>query len=59
MFVEAEGNVAEAKKQYDEMLRSKQLELSKHLKEISQKNDQVRFIVIVCACINFCDDVAN
>ncbi|KAK9079466.1 hypothetical protein SSX86_001138 [Deinandra increscens subsp. villosa] len=40
LFVEAEGNVAEAKKQYDEMLRSKQLELSKHLKEISQKNDQ-------------------
>ncbi|KAI3822436.1 hypothetical protein L1987_10026 [Smallanthus sonchifolius] len=40
LFVEAEGNVAESKKQYDEMLRSKQLELSKHLKEISQKNDQ-------------------
>ncbi|KAK1429592.1 hypothetical protein QVD17_11806 [Tagetes erecta] len=40
LFVEAEGNVAEAKKQYDEMLRIKQSELSKHLKEISQKNDQ-------------------
>lgn len=52
LFVEAEGNVAEAKKQYDEMLRIKQSELSKHLKEISQKNDQVRFTVIISACIN-------
>lgn len=40
MLVEAEGNVAEAKKQYEQMLNSKQLELSRHLKEISQKNDQ-------------------
>ncbi|KAI3685322.1 hypothetical protein L6452_34564 [Arctium lappa] len=40
LLVEAEGNVAEAKKQYDQMLESKQLELSRHLKEISQKNDQ-------------------
>ncbi|KAJ0481186.1 hypothetical protein HanIR_Chr13g0639861 [Helianthus annuus] len=40
LFIEAEGNLKEAKKQYDDMLRSKQLELSKHLKEISQKNDQ-------------------
>ncbi|KAL8483016.1 hypothetical protein ACS0TY_025900 [Phlomoides rotata] len=30
----------EAKKQYDHMLESKHLELSKHLKEISQRNDQ-------------------
>ncbi|KAI7754979.1 hypothetical protein M8C21_016343, partial [Ambrosia artemisiifolia] len=40
LFTEAEAKLTEAKKQYDEMLRSKQLELSKHLKEISQKNDQ-------------------
>ncbi|KAJ0476861.1 hypothetical protein HanRHA438_Chr13g0598331 [Helianthus annuus] len=40
LFIEAEGNLKKAKKQYDDMLRSKQLELSKHLKEISQKNDQ-------------------
>ncbi|XP_024973139.1 synaptonemal complex protein 1-like [Cynara cardunculus var. scolymus] len=40
LLVEAEGNVADAKKQYDQMLESKQLELSRHLKEISQKNDQ-------------------
>ncbi|XP_015885402.2 synaptonemal complex protein 1 [Ziziphus jujuba] len=36
----AEGKLAEAKKQYDLMLESKQLELSRHLKELSQKNDQ-------------------
>ncbi|KAA8538084.1 hypothetical protein F0562_027692 [Nyssa sinensis] len=36
----AEIKLAEAKKQYDLMLESKQLELSRHLKEISQKNDQ-------------------
>ncbi|KAI8000876.1 Synaptonemal complex protein 2 [Camellia lanceoleosa] len=30
----------DAKKQYDLMLESKQLELSRHLKELSQKNDQ-------------------
>ncbi|KAJ9561068.1 hypothetical protein OSB04_006228 [Centaurea solstitialis] len=40
LLVEAERNVADAKKQYDQMLVSKQLELSRHLKEISQKNDQ-------------------
>ncbi|KAM0045842.1 hypothetical protein Hdeb2414_s0009g00308721 [Helianthus debilis subsp. tardiflorus] len=40
LFIEAEGNLKEAKKKYDDMLRSKQLELSKHLREISQKNDQ-------------------
>lgn len=37
----AESNLAEAKKQHDQMLESKQLELSRHLKELSQKNDQV------------------
>ncbi|KAH7524396.1 hypothetical protein FEM48_Zijuj06G0114800 [Ziziphus jujuba var. spinosa] len=36
----AEGKLAEAKKQYDLMLESKQIELSRHLKELSQKNDQ-------------------
>lgn len=37
----AESRLAEAKKQYDLMLESKQLELSRHLKELSQRNDQV------------------
>ncbi|KAL3514142.1 hypothetical protein ACH5RR_026859 [Cinchona calisaya] len=36
----AEAKLSEAKKQYDQMSESKQLELSRHLKEISQKNDQ-------------------
>ncbi|KAI3996622.1 hypothetical protein MKX01_009454 [Papaver californicum] len=36
----ARNTLAETKKQYDLMLESKQLELSKHLKEISQRNDQ-------------------
>ncbi|PHU19818.1 hypothetical protein BC332_10969 [Capsicum chinense] len=36
----AESKLAESKKQYDQMLESKQLELSRHLKELSQKNDQ-------------------
>ncbi|WCJ44468.1 Myosin heavy chain-related protein [Euphorbia peplus] len=36
----AESNLVEAKKQYDVMLESKQMELSRHLKEISQRNDQ-------------------
>uniref|UniRef100_A0A803N0N5 Synaptonemal complex protein 1 n=1 Tax=Chenopodium quinoa TaxID=63459 RepID=A0A803N0N5_CHEQI len=36
----AEGKLGEAKKQYDAMLESKQSELSRHLKEISQRNDQ-------------------
>ncbi|CAH1429028.1 unnamed protein product [Lactuca virosa] len=39
-LVEAEGKLAEAKKEYNQMLESKQLELSRHLKEISQRNDQ-------------------
>ncbi|KAI3464467.1 hypothetical protein Pfo_021130 [Paulownia fortunei] len=37
---DTESKLEEAKKQYDHMLESKQLELSKHLKEISQRNDQ-------------------
>ncbi|XP_049387825.1 synaptonemal complex protein 1-like isoform X1 [Solanum stenotomum] len=36
----AESKLTESKKQYDQMLESKQLELSRHLKELSQKNDQ-------------------
>uniref|UniRef100_A0A803ME61 Uncharacterized protein n=1 Tax=Chenopodium quinoa TaxID=63459 RepID=A0A803ME61_CHEQI len=39
-LVAAEGKLGEAKKQYDAMLESKQSELSRHLKEISQRNDQ-------------------
>ncbi|XVE55497.1 hypothetical protein DITRI_Ditri03aG0163300 [Diplodiscus trichospermus] len=40
MLTAAEGKLVEARKQYDVMLESKQLELSRHLKEISQRNDQ-------------------
>lgn len=58
MLFEAEGNVTDAKKQYDQTLKSKQLELSRHLKEISQKNDQVRSI-LSCVCINLSDDEAK
>ncbi|KAF6148740.1 hypothetical protein GIB67_019348 [Kingdonia uniflora] len=36
----AETTLMETKKQYDLMLESKQLELTKHIKEISQRNDQ-------------------
>uniref|UniRef100_UPI0005C9F03F synaptonemal complex protein 1-like n=1 Tax=Fragaria vesca subsp. vesca TaxID=101020 RepID=UPI0005C9F03F len=36
----AETRLVEDKKQYDLMLESKQLELSRHLKDISQRNDQ-------------------
>jgi len=35
-----ECQLNEAKKQYDLMLEGKQIELSKHLKELSLKNDQ-------------------
>ncbi|XP_002513917.2 synaptonemal complex protein 2 isoform X1 [Ricinus communis] len=40
LLTAAESKLTEAKKQYDMMLESKQMELSKHLKEISQRNDQ-------------------
>ncbi|XP_043808871.1 synaptonemal complex protein 2 isoform X3 [Manihot esculenta] len=40
LLTAAESKLAEAKRQYDMMLESKQLELSRHLKEISQRNDQ-------------------
>ncbi|KAG9159853.1 hypothetical protein Leryth_007866 [Lithospermum erythrorhizon] len=39
-LLDAETKLTEAKKQYDQMLECKQLELSRHLKEISQRNDQ-------------------
>ncbi|KAJ0756886.1 hypothetical protein HanOQP8_Chr04g0140131 [Helianthus annuus] len=65
LFIKAEGNLKEAKKQYDDMLRSKQLELSKHLKEISQKNDQAindirrRYEVEKQECINLEKEKVN
>ncbi|XP_075496834.1 LOW QUALITY PROTEIN: synaptonemal complex protein 1-like [Primulina tabacum] len=37
---DAVNNLEEAKNQYEQLLESKQIELSKHLKEISQRNDQ-------------------
>ncbi|XP_052200879.1 synaptonemal complex protein 1-like isoform X3 [Diospyros lotus] len=40
LLADTEGKLAEARKQYDLMVESKQLELSRHLKELSQKNDQ-------------------
>ncbi|KAF3445822.1 hypothetical protein FNV43_RR10999 [Rhamnella rubrinervis] len=40
LLTATESRLAEAKKQYDLMLESKQLELSRHLKDLSQKNDQ-------------------
>ncbi|KAG5544014.1 hypothetical protein RHGRI_016686 [Rhododendron griersonianum] len=39
-LVDAESKLSEAKMQYDSMLESKQLELSRHLKELSRRNDQ-------------------
>ncbi|PKA53217.1 Synaptonemal complex protein 2 [Apostasia shenzhenica] len=39
-LIASECRLSEAKKQYDMMFENKQLELSKHLKELSQKNDQ-------------------
>lgn len=41
LLAATECKLAEARKQYDLMLEGKQLELSKHLKELSQRNDQV------------------
>ncbi|KAG7597929.1 hypothetical protein ISN44_As06g022390 [Arabidopsis suecica] len=40
LLATAETKLVDAKKQYDLMLESKQLELSRHLKELSQRNDQ-------------------
>ncbi|KAL6515577.1 hypothetical protein OROHE_018611 [Orobanche hederae] len=39
-LADTQSKLEEAKKQYDHMLENKHLELSKHLKEISQRNDQ-------------------
>ncbi|KAI4337699.1 hypothetical protein L6164_016083 [Bauhinia variegata] len=39
-LTDAENKLLEAKKQYELMVENKQLELSRHLKEISQRNDQ-------------------
>ena len=46
LLVTAETKLSEAKRQYDTMLESKQMELSRHLKEISHRNDQVSFVSI-------------
>ncbi|KAL0665369.1 hypothetical protein Bca4012_102207 [Brassica carinata] len=40
LLAAAETKLLEAKKQYDLMLENKQMELSRHLKELSQRNDQ-------------------
>ncbi|XP_022975808.1 synaptonemal complex protein 1-like [Cucurbita maxima] len=40
LLVTAETKLSEAKRQYDTMLESEQMELSRHLKEISLRNDQ-------------------
>ncbi|KAL0724340.1 hypothetical protein Bca4012_038939 [Brassica carinata] len=40
LLAAAETKLVEAKKQYALMLENKQLELSRHLKELSQRNDQ-------------------
>ncbi|KAJ7965710.1 Synaptonemal complex protein 1 [Quillaja saponaria] len=42
----SESKHTEAKKQYDVMVKNKQLELSMHLKEISQRKDQALFLAI-------------
>ncbi|CAA7401682.1 unnamed protein product [Spirodela intermedia] len=39
-LISVECRLSEARKQYDLMLETKQSELSRHLKEISQRNDQ-------------------
>lgn len=59
LLTNAESKLTEARKQYDQMLVNKQSELSKHLKEISQRNDQVLQItgylpvVLDVLCKNF------
>ena len=44
LLTAVESKLSEAKKQYDQMVENKQLELSRHLREISQRNDQVLYI---------------
>ncbi|RRT75522.1 hypothetical protein B296_00000541 [Ensete ventricosum] len=51
LLAAAEAKLKEAKIQYDLMLEGKQLELSKHLKELSQKNDQVCFLLVLSCCL--------
>ena len=41
LLTAAENRLVEARKQYDIMLENKQLELSRHLKDLSLRNDQV------------------
>lgn len=41
LLAAADNKLAELRKEYDVMLESKQIELSRHLKELSHKNDQV------------------
>ncbi|XP_022141084.1 synaptonemal complex protein 1-like isoform X2 [Momordica charantia] len=45
LLLAVETKLSDAKRQYDTMLESKQLELSKHLKEISHRNDQADQVV--------------
>lgn len=45
LLTSAESKLTDARKQYDQMVENKQLELSKHLKEISHRNDQVLHII--------------
>ncbi|XP_022980939.1 synaptonemal complex protein 1-like [Cucurbita maxima] len=40
LLFSAEMKLSDAKRQYDSMLESKQMELSRHLKDISHRNDQ-------------------
>ncbi|KAK7301212.1 hypothetical protein RJT34_12073 [Clitoria ternatea] len=40
LLTATESKLSESKKQYDQMVENKKLELSRHLKEISQRNDQ-------------------
>ncbi|XP_050904993.1 synaptonemal complex protein 1 [Lathyrus oleraceus] len=40
LLTASESKLAEARNQYNQMVEDKKLELSKHLKEISQRNDQ-------------------
>ena len=46
LLVATEMKLSDAERQHDTMLESKQMELSRHLKEISHRNDQVLFDII-------------
>jgi len=45
LLVSVESELGEAKKKDDAMLESKQSDLSRHLKEISNRNDQVAYFI--------------